>query len=186
MLELQLSNAAEARATGVWLDASGAHALVAVVAGNTLGAAAEAHYVHACWKRSRVVGKPRGVSLTAVGWNAAQVTQAGTGRAPSSVAPPRPAPPLDVRVVCGRVWHTLATQVRAVAGRHPPLQSRKLPAAWTLLCRLGRAEYQASVPRRRRGAGACAARLRAPGRAHTIAARAGRWCWATTRAACTR
>ncbi len=82
MLEVQLSNAAEARATGVWLDPSGVHTLVAVMAGNTLGAAAEAHYVHARWKRSRTVSKLRGVSLTAVGWNSAQVTDTSTGRAP--------------------------------------------------------------------------------------------------------
>ena len=80
MLEVQLSNAAEARATGVWLDPSGVHTLVAVVAGNTLGAVAEAHYVHARWKRSRPIGKLKGVSLTAAGWSAAQVTEAGTGR----------------------------------------------------------------------------------------------------------
>ncbi|KAK9832068.1 hypothetical protein WJX81_003754 [Elliptochloris bilobata] len=79
VLEVQLSSAAEARATGVWLDPSGMHTLVAVVAGNTLGATAEAHYVHARWKRSRPIGKMKGVSLTAVGWNAAQVTEASTG-----------------------------------------------------------------------------------------------------------
>ena len=79
VLEVQLSNAAEARATGVWLDPSGMHTLVAVVAGNTLGATAEAHYVHARWKRSRPISKLKGVSLTAVGWSAAQVTEASTG-----------------------------------------------------------------------------------------------------------
>ncbi len=113
MLELQLSNAAEARATGVWLDASGAHALVAVVAGNTLGAAAEAHYVHARWKRSRVFGKPRGVALTAVGWNAAQVTQAGTGRA----APLR-GPPLLFEAARAQPWAALRAWCADRSGPH--------------------------------------------------------------------
>lgn len=63
------------------MDPTTTHALVAVTVGNTLGSATEMHYVHAKWKKSRVLAKLKqiGLHVTAVAWDATKVSESSSG-----------------------------------------------------------------------------------------------------------
>ena len=73
--EMELSKVADARATGVWMDSTGAHVLCAITTAN----AAEAHYAHARWQKSRALGKLRGILLSCVAWDLVKGTESLTG-----------------------------------------------------------------------------------------------------------
>ncbi|KAK9814445.1 hypothetical protein WJX72_006013 [[Myrmecia] bisecta] len=73
--ELELSKAADASVRTIFVDPAGNHTLVAL----QIGAACETQYMHARWKKARVLNKLKGVSLTAVGWHWQRVQDVTTG-----------------------------------------------------------------------------------------------------------
>ena len=73
--EMELSKAADAKATGVWMDSTASHVICAVTSAN----AAEAHYAHARWQKSRVLGKLRGILLACVAWDLVKGNESSTG-----------------------------------------------------------------------------------------------------------
>jgi hypothetical protein len=79
--ELELSRAADVRAAGIWMDPTGTHAIVSIEAGNTLGASTEVHYVHAKWKKSRMLPKlkQKGMRITAIAWDLSHLSESSTG-----------------------------------------------------------------------------------------------------------
>ncbi len=76
VLEVELSKAAGAKATGVWMDPEGNHMLVAV---SVAGTGHESHYVHARWKKSRVIGKLKNVAVSCLAWDSVRGSEATTG-----------------------------------------------------------------------------------------------------------
>ncbi|BDA49156.1 Vacuolar protein sorting-associated protein 18 homolog [Coccomyxa sp. Obi] len=79
--ELELSRVPDARVTGVWMDPTATHALVAVTLGSALGSTTEMYYVHAKWKKARALSKlkPKGLRFTSVAWNHAKLSEASSG-----------------------------------------------------------------------------------------------------------
>ena len=73
--EMELSKTMDARAAKVWLDPTGSHAIVAVTSAN----AAEGHYVHAKWQKSRSLGKLRGILLSCIAWDLVKGSDLATG-----------------------------------------------------------------------------------------------------------
>lgn len=73
--ELELSKSPDVQATGLWADPTGSHYIVAAM---TMGGW-EAFYMHASWKKPRVMSKLKGSHLTAAAWNPEIVTEATTG-----------------------------------------------------------------------------------------------------------
>jgi len=73
--ELELSRAANAAVSAVFMDPSAAHVIACV----TNDVVAENHYVHSRWRKSRLLAKLKGVAVTAVGWNGWEVSEHGTG-----------------------------------------------------------------------------------------------------------
>ena len=77
--EVELSRAPDAHATRIWADRSATHAIIAVNAGNTLGSSAELHYVHAKWKKPKLLSKLKGARISAVAWDQSRVSEGTTG-----------------------------------------------------------------------------------------------------------
>jgi len=73
--ELELSKAGAASVSAVFLDPAAQHVLACVSTDVVL----ENHYVHAKWKKSRLMSKLKGVAVTAVGWNDGRVDEHTTG-----------------------------------------------------------------------------------------------------------
>ena len=73
--EMELSKAADARATGVWIDPTGSHVLCAV----STASAAEAYYVHRGWQKARGLSKLRGILLSCVAWDLVKGSESSTG-----------------------------------------------------------------------------------------------------------
>ncbi len=71
----------DARVTGLWMEPTATHALVTVTVGSALGSTTEMHYVHAKWKKPRVLSKlkQKGLSITAAAWNHAKLSEASSG-----------------------------------------------------------------------------------------------------------
>lgn len=81
MSELELSRVPEARVTGVWMDTTANHALVAVTVGSALGSTTEMYYVHAKWKKARALSKmkQKGLRFTSVAWDHGKLSEASSG-----------------------------------------------------------------------------------------------------------
>ena len=77
--ELELSRAPDAHAMHIWADRTATHAIIAVTTGNTLGSSSELHYVHAKWKKPKVLSKLKGTRISAVAWDQAKVSEGSTG-----------------------------------------------------------------------------------------------------------
>lgn len=79
--EMELSRMPDARVTGVWMDPTATHALVSVTVGSALGSTTELHYVHAKWKKPRVLSKvkQKGVRITAVAWSSSNLSETSSG-----------------------------------------------------------------------------------------------------------
>ena len=77
--EVELSRAPDASATAVRTDDSGAHALVSIKAGNTLGSTAEHLYINSKWKKAKPIPKLKGLNITAAAWNAEAASEASSG-----------------------------------------------------------------------------------------------------------
>ncbi len=84
--ELELSRTADVRSARIWVDPTATHAIISVEVGNTLGSSPEVHYVHAKWKKSRTLSKlkQKGMHISAVAWDDAQLSEASTGYASTS------------------------------------------------------------------------------------------------------
>jgi hypothetical protein len=77
--EVELSRAPDASATAVRVDDTGAHALVSIKLGNTLGSTAEHLYIYSKWKKAKSIPKLRGTNITAAAWNAAMISEGSSG-----------------------------------------------------------------------------------------------------------
>ena len=75
VLELELTRHADVSIKGVWVSSSGQHTIIAL----QIGTVPETHYLHANWKKSRVISKLKGISISCVGWNRLQETSGSTG-----------------------------------------------------------------------------------------------------------
>ena len=75
VLELELSRHTDVAVRGLWLSSSGGHTIIAL----QLGTVHEAHYIHASWKKSRVLSKLKGVAVSCVGWNKQAQSDSTTG-----------------------------------------------------------------------------------------------------------
>lgn len=75
VLELELTRHADVFIKGVWVSPSGQHTIIAL----QIGTVPETHYLHANWKKSRVVSKLKGISVSCVGWNRLQENSGSTG-----------------------------------------------------------------------------------------------------------
>lgn len=73
VLELELSRHADVSLRGLWV--SGEHAIIALQLGN----AYESHYIHANWKKSRVLSKLKDVKVSCIGWNKETQSEGTTG-----------------------------------------------------------------------------------------------------------
>ena len=75
MIEIELAKAADALVVGLYMDKSGQHVLAAI---QTSGVS-ELHYLHAKWKKPRLLNKLKGVHITALAWHPTDVSDASTG-----------------------------------------------------------------------------------------------------------
>eukprot|EP00951_Prasinocladus_malaysianus_P008666 scaffold63026_cov38-Prasinocladus_malaysianus.AAC.1 len=73
--EVELSKAGNAVVRSVFVDPTATHTIASV----STDIGVESHYTHAKWKKSRLMSKLKGVTVTAVGWNEAQLTEQSTG-----------------------------------------------------------------------------------------------------------
>ena len=74
-MDVELSRAADASVKGLFVAPSGSHTLCMV----QVEAATEVHYMHSRWKKAKVLGKLKGVHITAVAWNKQQGGEGNTG-----------------------------------------------------------------------------------------------------------
>ena len=73
VLELELSRHADVNVRGLWVSAE--HTVIALQLGNTY----ENHYIHANWKKSRVLSKLKDVKVSCIGWNKDSQSESTTG-----------------------------------------------------------------------------------------------------------
>ncbi|KAL3143378.1 hypothetical protein ABBQ38_002206 [Trebouxia sp. C0009 RCD-2024] len=73
VLELELSRHADANVRGLWVSAE--HTIIALQLGSTY----ENHYIHANWKKSRVLSKLKDVKVSCIGWNKDTQSESTTG-----------------------------------------------------------------------------------------------------------
>ena len=73
VVELELSRHADVTVRGLWISAE--HTIVALQLGNVY----ESHYLHANWKKSRVLSKLKDVKVSCVGWNKDAQSESSTG-----------------------------------------------------------------------------------------------------------
>lgn len=62
--ELFSSRQPDIRIKSVYVDPAGSHVLICIKNSNNF----ELHYIHSSWQKTRVLGKLKGVAVTAVGW----------------------------------------------------------------------------------------------------------------------
>ena len=74
-MEAELLRGQSLQAASLWLDPSGAHALCTL---HTSLQACESHYVHANWRKSRVLSKLKNVPVSSLAWSK-DVTDASSG-----------------------------------------------------------------------------------------------------------
>eukprot|EP00884_Botryococcus_braunii_P001644 jgi/Botrbrau1/11480/Bobra.0360s0007.1 len=82
ILEVELSKAAGARAKRVWMDAEAHHMVVCVALGGGPSGpppSQETHYLHARWKKSRVISKLKNLDLSCLAWDPTHTSEASTG-----------------------------------------------------------------------------------------------------------
>ena len=74
------------------MEPTATHALLSVTVGSALGSTTEMHYVHAKWKKPRVLSKlkQKGLSITAVAWNFPKLSEASSGYVGLCVCPACP------------------------------------------------------------------------------------------------
>ena len=77
VLELELTRHADVSVKGLWVSPSGQHTIVSL----QIGTVPETHYIHASWKKSRVISKLKGITVACVGWNRLQENTSSTGYA---------------------------------------------------------------------------------------------------------
>lgn len=75
VLDVELSRAADASVKGLFVSPTGSHTLCMV----QVEATTEVHYMHSRWKKAKVLGKLKGVHITAVAWNKQQGSEGNTG-----------------------------------------------------------------------------------------------------------
>ena len=75
VLDVELSRAADASVKGLFVAPTGSHTLCMVQVDTTT----EVHYIHSRWKKAKVLGKLKGVHITAVAWNKQQGGEGNTG-----------------------------------------------------------------------------------------------------------
>lgn len=75
VLELELTRNTDVAVKGLWVSPSGQHSIIALQA----GPAPETHYLHTSWKKSRVISKLKGITVSCVGWNRLQKSNSSTG-----------------------------------------------------------------------------------------------------------
>lgn len=73
VLELELSRHADVNVRGLWVSAE--HTLIALQLGNTY----ENHYIHANWKKGRILSKLKDVKVSCIGWNKDTQSESTTG-----------------------------------------------------------------------------------------------------------
>lgn len=73
VLELELSKHADVSVRGLWVSAE--HTIITLQLANVC----ETHYIHANWKKSRVLSKLKDVKVSCVGWNKDTQSQSTTG-----------------------------------------------------------------------------------------------------------
>ena len=76
VVELELLKAQALHAGSLWMDPAGSHVVCTL---HTSAQACETHYVHARWRKARVLGKLKNVPLSCLAWNLEQGTDAATG-----------------------------------------------------------------------------------------------------------
>lgn len=64
VIETELTRQADSRVRSVFLDPSGTHSIVCL----RTASSTEVQYVHSSWTKPRVLGKLKGLQLSAVGW----------------------------------------------------------------------------------------------------------------------
>ena len=74
-LRVELSKASDAQFSGIFLDPTGQH----VLTNFQISGVSEIHYLHAKWKKPRLLSKLKGTNVTAIAWNIQQVSEASTG-----------------------------------------------------------------------------------------------------------
>ena len=75
VLDVELSRAADASVRGLFVAPTGSHTLCTVQVETTT----EVHYIHSRWKKAKVLGKLKGVHITAVAWNKQAGGEGNTG-----------------------------------------------------------------------------------------------------------
>ena len=75
VLDVELSRAADASVKGLFVAPTGSHTLCMVQVDTTT----EVHYIHSRWKKAKVLGKLKGMHITAVAWNKQQGGEGSTG-----------------------------------------------------------------------------------------------------------
>ena len=73
VLDLELTRHADVNVRGLWVSAE--HTIIALQLGNVY----ETHYLHASWKKSRVLSKLKDVKVSCVGWNKDIQSEGSTG-----------------------------------------------------------------------------------------------------------
>ena len=76
VVEVELLKVHALHSGGLWLDPTGSHALCTL---HTSAQACETHYLHARWRKARVLGKLKNVGVSCVAWNLEQGSATATG-----------------------------------------------------------------------------------------------------------
>ena len=75
MVEVELTKTSDAHFGGLFLDPSGKH----VLANLQILGVPEVHYLHANWKKPRLLNKLKGTNVTALAWHPSDVSDSSTG-----------------------------------------------------------------------------------------------------------
>ena len=74
-MEAELLRGQSLHAGSLWMDPTGAHALCTL---HTSQQASESHYIHANWRKSRLLGKLKNIPVSSVAWSE-DATDASSG-----------------------------------------------------------------------------------------------------------
>lgn len=77
VVELELTKTPDMEATGLWTDPGGNHFIIAAKNQSSC----ESFYLHARWKKARLLSRLKGLHPTAVAWPLGAVTETSTGLA---------------------------------------------------------------------------------------------------------
>ena len=74
-MEVELYKTNDAQFGGIFVDASGQHILI----NSQPSGVPELHYMHAKWKKPRLLSKLKGTNVTAIAWHPTNVSETSSG-----------------------------------------------------------------------------------------------------------